>query len=214
MPIRVILVDDHAIVREGVKHVLETHADIRVSATFGEAQAALDYAAAHRPDVAVIDVAMPVMNGIEVARRLRGASPATQVLVLSMHANPEYVHQALSAGASGYVLKESAGREVVLAVRAVMAGERYLSRRLANEATARYLAARGDDNPLERLSPREREVLQLTAEGRTSAEAAQLLGLSPKSVETYRSRVMTKLGLESAPALVKFAIRHGLTSAE
>ena len=214
MPIRVILVDDHAIVREGVKHVLETHADIRVVATFGEGRAALDYAAEHQPDVAVIDVAMPGMNGIEAARQMHDACPATEILMLSMHSSPEYVYQALRAGASGYLLKESAGREVAQAVRAVSAGRRYLSRRLEREAVEEYLRGRGDDDPLERLSAREREVLQLTVEGRTSAEAAELLGLSPKSVETYRSRIMSKLDLEDMPALVKFAIRHGITSVE
>ena len=154
------------------------------------------------------------MNGIEVARQIHDACPETRILMLSMHASPEYVHQSFQAGAQGYLLKESAGSEVVDAVSAVSQGKRYLSRRISGEALERYLSERGADNPLLRLSARERQVLQLVVEGRTSAEVAELLGLSPKSVESYRSRMLKKLGLEDLPSLVKFAIRHGVTSIE
>jgi len=210
--IRILLVDDHALVREGVSRLLEAQSDMQVVGSFGEPEAALAFAAREEPDVAIVDVAMPQASGIELARRLRMASPDTQLLVLSMHSNPEYVHQALLAGALGYVAKESAGPVLVEAVRAVQAGRRYLSESLGGEALSRYLQRGEDSDPLGRLSAREREVLRHTVEGCTIAETAQRLGLSPKSVETYRSRLMTKLGIEDLPALVKFAIRHGVTT--
>lgn len=210
--IRILLVDDHALVREGVSRLLEAQSDMRVVGSFGEPEAALAFAAREEPDVAIVDVAMPQASGIELARRLRMASPDTQLLVLSMHSNPEYVHQALLAGALGYVAKESAGPVLVEAVRAVQAGRRYLSESLGSEALSRYLQRGEDSDPLGRLSAREREVLRHTVEGCTIAETAQRLGLSPKSVETYRSRLMTKLAIEDLPALVKFAIRHGVTT--
>ena len=210
--IRIVLVDDHALVREGVSRLLEAQSDMRVVGSFGEGDAAVEFAAREEPDVAIVDIAMPQASGIEVARRLRAASPDTQLLVLSMHSNPEYVHQALLAGALGYVAKESAGPVLVEAVRAVQAGRRYLSESLGTEALNRYLQGSEESDPLGRLSAREREVLRHTVEGCTIAETAQRLGLSPKSVETYRSRLMTKLGIEDLPALVKFAIRHGVTT--
>jgi DNA-binding NarL/FixJ family response regulator len=210
--IRILLLDDHALVREGVSRLLEAQPDMRVVGSFGDAEAALAFAAAEQPELAIVDIAMPQASGIDVARRLREASPDTQLLVLTMHSNPEYVHQALLAGALGYVAKESAGPVLVEAVRAVQAGRRYLSESLGTEALQRYLQGREDADPLGRLSAREREVLRHTVEGCTIAETAQRLGLSPKSVETYRSRLMTKLGIEDLPALVKFAIRHGVTT--
>ena len=214
MTIRVLLIDDHAVVREGVGYLLGAQAGMRVIGSFGDGREAVRYAVIEHPDVAIVDISMQGMNGIEVVRQIHDACPETKILMLSMHASPEYVHQSFQAGAQGYVLKESAGSEVVDAVRAVSEGKRYLSRRIGGEAIERYLGERGADNPLARLSARERQVLQLVVEGRTSAEAAELLGLSPKSVESYRSRMLAKLGLEDLPALVKFAIRHGVTSVE
>jgi DNA-binding NarL/FixJ family response regulator len=207
--IRIILVDDHSLVREGVGRLLEEEPDLRVVGSFDEGNAAVLFAAREEPDVAVLDVAMPRTSGIDVARRLRAVSPRTQILMLSMHERQEYVQQALWAGANGYVLKESAGEEVVAAVRAVHAGQRYLGARISLRADDRDLG--GD--PLERLSPREIEVLKLVVDGNSSNEVAAALGLSPKSIDTYRSRLMTKLDVEHLPALVKLAIRRGLTSA-
>lgn len=198
--------------REGVSRLLEAQADLQVVGSFGEPDKALAFVAAEQPDVAIVDIAMPQSSGIDVARQLRAVSPDTQLLVLTMHSNPEYVHQALLAGALGYVAKESAGPALVEAVRAVQAGRRYFSESLGTEALQRYLQGSAADDPLGRLSAREREVLRHTVEGRTIAETAQRLGLSPKSVETYRSRVMTKLDIKDLPALVKFAIRHGVTT--
>jgi DNA-binding NarL/FixJ family response regulator len=207
--IRIILVDDHSVVREGVSRLLEEEPDMRVVGSFDEGNAAVRFAAREAPEVAVLDVAMPCASGIDVARRLRAVSPKTQLVMLSMHERIEYVQQALWAGASGYVLKDAAGNEVVAAVRAVHAGQRYLSERISPRA----LQADPSEDPLERLSAREIEVLKLVVEGNSSNQVAALLGLSPKSIDTYRSRLMTKLDVEHLPALVKLAIRRGLTSA-
>jgi DNA-binding NarL/FixJ family response regulator len=212
MTIRILLLDDHAVVRDGLKALLEAQPDLRVEGSFGEADEALRFAAQAPPDVAVLDIALAGLDGIEAAKRIHDLCPETHILMLSMHASPEFVYQALQAGASGYVLKESAGEEVVAAVRAVHAGERYLSGKISARAIEDYTRARGAEHPLERLSARERQVLKLMVEGHSSGEVAGLLGVSPKSVDTYRSRLMAKLGIEDLPALVKFAIRHGMTS--
>lgn len=206
--IRVILIDDHALVRELVSRLIEEERGVSVVGSFADGNEAVRFAAREEPHVAILDVAMPCANGIDVARRLRAVSPKTRVVMLSMHAKPEYVRQALAAGASGYVLKECAGAEVAAAVRAVYRGERYLSARLS-------LPMPGEraEDPLERLSAREMQVLKLVVEGNTSNEVAAQLRLSPKSVDTYRSRLMTKLDIAHLPELVKFAIRRGLTSA-
>ena len=202
------LIDDHALVREALGRLLEDVDDLRVIGSFDEAEAAVEFAARAGPDVALIDIAMPRASGVEAVRRLRVVSPRTRMLMLSMHDGADYVQEALRAGAQGYVLKECAGREVVAAVRAVHAGERYLSAQLSRHG----LEGEACEDPLERLSARELEVLKLVVEGNTSYEVATMLGLSPKSIDTYRSRLMTKLDIDHLPALVKFAIRRGLTS--
>lgn len=214
MSIRIVLVDDHALVREGVARLLEAQPDMRVVASFDAGREAIRYAEREEPDVAILDVAIPQMNGIELARQMRDAAPDTQILMLSMHANPEYVYRALLAGAQGYVVKDSAGRVLVEAVRAVHSGRRYLCGLVDRPALEQLLRERGVSDPVGLLSAREREVLQLTVEGRTIGETANHLGISPKSVETYRSRLMRKLEIQDLPALVKFAIRHGITSVQ
>jgi DNA-binding NarL/FixJ family response regulator len=212
MPISVILVDDHAVVRDGLHALLSAQRDMRVVGSFGNAIDALRYCGEAPPDVALLDIALPGLDGIEAAKRIHDLCPETHILMLSMHDSPEHVFQALRAGAIGYVLKESAGDEVVAAVRTVHAGRRYLSEKISQRAVEDYLRERGPDHPLERLSPRERQVLKLIVEGSTSNEVAALLGLSPKSVDTYRSRLMLKLGIDDLPGLVKFAIRNGIKS--
>jgi DNA-binding NarL/FixJ family response regulator len=202
--IRIMLVDDHALLREALGRLLEDADDLRVVGSFDEGSVALAFAAREEPDVAIVDIAMPGASGIDVARQLRTASPATRLLMLSMHARADYVEQALRAGAHGYVVKECAGEEVVAAVRAVHAGRRYLSAGLPKVEVC--------EDPLDRLSARELEVLKLVVEGKTSLQVATMLGLSPKSIDTYRSRLMAKLDIDHLPALVKFAIRRGLTS--
>ena len=207
--IRIILIDDHALVSDGVGRLLEQASDLRVVGSFDDDAAAVRFAARVEPDVAIVDIAMPRTSGIDVARRLRAVSPKTQILMLSMHARPEYVQHAFWAGANGYVLKESPGAEVVAAVRAVHAGKHYLSAQIP-PCKLQELAV---EDPLKRLSAREIEVLKLVVEGNTSLQMATLLGVSPKSIDTYRSRLMSKLDVDHLPALVKFAIRRGLTSA-
>lgn len=209
MTIRVLLVDDHAMMRDGLKGLLDA-AGISVVGEADGGRAALQRAVELKPDVVIMDIAMPDMNGIEAARLLREKCPATRVVMLSMHSSSEHLFRAFEAGVAGYLLKESAGAEVAAAVRAVHGGKRYRSRAIAAfESAAQDRAARS--SPLDRLSARERQVLQLVVEGRSSAEIAKIVSLSRQSVETYRSRLMKKLGVGNVPALVKFAILHGLT---
>jgi DNA-binding NarL/FixJ family response regulator len=212
MAIGVFLADDHAVVREGLRLVLEAHPDIHVLGEASEGRGAVSEVRRLLPDVVVMDIAMPQSNGIEATLRLRELVPSVKVVILSMHSTTEHIFRALQAGARGYLLKESAGAEVVDAVRAVYTGGRYLSQKIAANVVDDYLREGQPASPLQALSRRELEVVQLVAEGRTSAEIAALLALSPKTVETYRSRLMQKLGVTDVPSLVKFAIQHGLTS--
>lgn len=212
MVISVLLADDHGVLRDGVRRLLEANADIRVVATADDGLEAVDKTAELQPHVAVIDISMPRLNGVDATRAIAQQTPATAVVILSMHASAELVRQALLAGARGYLLKESAGEEVISAVRTVAAGQRYFGAGIADKVLAELPGGTGEG--LDSLTPREREVLQLITEGKSNAEAAAILGLSPRSVETYRGRLMQKLDLEDLPALVKFAIRHGLTTLE
>ena len=208
MNLKVLLVDDHAVMREGLAALL-SGAGIDVIGTASNGREAVRLARELTPDVVVMDISMPDLNGIEAARQIRVRAPSVRIVMLSMHANREHVHQALAAGAEGYVLKEAAANEVVTAVRTVTAGRRYLSPAIESALLeAGGVAARG---PLESLSTRERQVLQLVVEGESSAEIARTVHLSPKTVETYRSRLMKKLGVANVTALVKFAVQHGLT---
>lgn len=203
--ISVLLADDHAILLDGLRALLEAEGDLKVVGRAVNGEEAVRLSRQLRPDIAIVDIKMPVMNGIEATRRIRESSPSTLILILSAQVSAHYVDQALRAGAAGYVIKKSAGPELVKALRAIIEGKRYLSPLLAGSM--------GRD-PLASLTAREREVLQLIADGKSNASAATILGLSPRSVETYRARAMQKLGIEDLPTLVKFAIRHGLTTIE
>jgi DNA-binding NarL/FixJ family response regulator len=209
--IAVLLADDHAIVRDGLKTLLEVQADLRVVGTAANGRDAVAAAAQLKPDVVVMDISMPDMNGIEAARRIRAAREQTRVVMLSMHGNAEHVYRALEAGATGYLLKESAGSELVTAIRAVHAGRRYLTEKVNELVIAGYLGERRAASPLESLSKRERDILQHIVDGKNNRETAELLHISIKTVETYRSRMMHKLGIKDVTELVKFAIGHGLT---
>lgn len=211
--IQVLLADDHAMMLDGLKALLAASPDIQVVAEAGNGREAVRRATELRPDVVLMDVSMPDLNGIEAARLLRERLPEIRVVILSMHSSSEHVFRALDAGAAGYLLKESAGAELVLAVRAVHAGRRYLSSALTLPESGDR-AATGQSSPLASLSSRERQVLQLVVEGRSSAEIAAMVSLSPKTVETYRSRLMKKLAVSDVASLVKFAIQHGLTTAD
>lgn len=212
MKIRVYIADDHAIIRDGLRALLEGKDDIEVVGDAGDGRQAVKEAGELRPDVVVMDISMPHRNGIEATALLREKSPATRVLILSMHATTEHVFRALQAGARGYVIKNSAGAELVEAVRTVYAGKRYFSPKVSDLLVEDYVRENRTTSPVEALSTREREILQLIAEGHTSAEVGRMLSLSPKTVETYRSRLMQKIGVEDLTGLVKFAILHGLTS--
>ena len=202
---RVLLADDHAMMREGLS-VLLTSAGMEIVGSVGNGQDAVRVASATLPDVVVMDLSMPEMNGIEATRKICSRTPATQVVMLSMHSNREHVYQAIRAGATGYVLKDAASAELVMAVRAVCAGRRYVS-----PAIGVLSASSGQRGPLDSLSARESQVLQLVVEGRTSVEIAQAIHLSKTSVDTYRRRLMKKLGVSDMASLVKLAVRHGLT---
>jgi len=217
MTIEVFLADDHAVVRDGLRFLLEAEGDIRVVGTAANGRDAVRRVQKLKPHIVVIDIAMPELNGIEATAQIRDYCPSTRVIILSMHHTNEHIFQALKAGVHGYILKESAGSEVVDAVRTVRSGRRYLSRRIEEVVFDDYLHQRqtvSTQSPLEKLSPREREILQMVAEGKSSAEIAEILFISPKTVETYRSRLMQKIGVSGIPSLVKFAVLHGLTPLE
>jgi len=209
MRIRVLLADDHALMREGLRALLTTVPDIEVVGEVGTGREAESRVLQLDPDVVLMDIAMPDLNGIEAARLIHAKCPAVRIVMLSMHASAEYVYRAFEAGASGYLLKEVAVEEVVTAVRTVHEGRRFLSPALAESVPD--LGSGHARSPVNSLSARERQVLQLVVEGKTSSEIARMICLSPKSVQTYRSRLMIKLGVSDVPSLVKFALAHGLT---
>ncbi|MGH8687738.1 MAG: response regulator [Burkholderiales bacterium] len=209
--IRVLLVDDHAVVRDGLRALLELGEEFEVVGVAANGRDAVLEAQGLQPDVVVMDVAMPELDGIEAARRIVEKCASTRVLMLSMYLSSEHVYRALNAGAHGYVLKESAGDEVVEAIRAVHAGKRYLSHKISEAMIDDFLRDGVRVSPLDSLSLRERDVLQLVVEGQTNNAIAQKLSLSPKTVETYRTRIMRKLNVPDTVELVKFAMRHGLT---
>jgi len=215
--IRILVADDHAIVREGLGTMLSNQSDMVLVGLATNGRDAIRMVDEYQPDVAIMDISMPELNGIDAISQMLPRHPKIKVIVLSIHETKPYVYRALKAGAKGYLIKETAGLEVVDAVRAVQRGERYLSQRIADlitDISFRNLEAGIDVSPLERLSLREREILQLVAEGNTSQEIAERLSISPKTVDTYRSRLMNKIGVEDVAGLVKFAIRHGVISVE
>lgn len=212
--IRVLLVDDHVVVRAGIRALLEEPNDIEIVGEAADGRAAIAAAEALSPDVVLMDLMMREMNGLEAAARIRQFLPAARVIFFSMHGAPEYVTEALRAGAAGYVLKEAAPAELETAVRTVMRGETYLSPVLSG-AVVNALVQRmreGEQDPLARLTRRQREILRLVVDGRSTRQIAEALGLSRKTVETHRSQLMERLGLDDVPALVRFAIRIGMIS--
>ena len=217
MKIRVLVADDHAIIREGLRVMLGNQPDMDVVGIAATGREAIQLVDQLGPEIVIIDISMPELNGIEAIQQILPRHPQLKVIVLSIHESKPYVYRALRAGARGYLIKETAGLEVVEAVRAVYRGERYLSRRIADllmDVSFRQLETSVELSPLEKLSPREREILQLVAEGKTSQEIAGRLSISPKTVDTYRSRLMRKIEVEDMAGLVKFAIQHGVISLE
>jgi DNA-binding NarL/FixJ family response regulator len=213
-PIRLVLVDDHALVRAGLRSLLESFEGIEVVAEAGDGREALSAIHAHRPNVVLMDVMMPGLNGLESTARITKDLPNTRVVILSMNSTEEYVLQAMRAGAAGYLLKNALPDELEVAVKAVARGETYLSSVVSKHVIDAYLARTGGDgSPLDRLSPRQREVLQLVAEGCSTKEIATRLDLSTKTVEMHRTHLMDALGIHDIAGLVRFAIRAGLVSA-
>jgi two-component system response regulator NreC len=210
--LRILLADDHTVVRQGLRKVLEERPEWQVVAEAGDGRDAVRLAEQHRPDVAVVDVAMPLLNGIEATRQITKRAPQTKVLVLSMYSDEAYVTQMLKAGATGYLLKDSADVDLLEAVQAVSQGKSFFSPAVARLMSDDYARQRGDNavDRYESLSEREREIFQLVAEGKTNKEIAALLFISPSTVETHRARIMEKLDLHSAAEIVLYAVRRGV----
>jgi len=206
--IRILLADDHTMVRQGFRMILAGQPDMEIVGEAGNGREAVELAEQLHPDVVVMDVAMPELNGIEATRRLAVSEPRTRVLALSMHKDSVYVREILRAGARGYLLKDAIDRDLLAGVRAVAQGEGYLSPAISDAVLSDYRKHVTD--PLDLLSSREREVLQMIAEGQTNKEIATKLNLSVYTVDAHRGHIMDKLNLHSTTELVRFAIRNGL----
>jgi len=210
LPTRILLVDDHQILREGLCALLDSEADLTVVAEAGTGQAAIDLAAQHAPEVIVIDLGLPDMSGFEAIRQIRLANSAVRVVVLSMHTEREFVLQAVTMGCDAYVPKSTAHLSLLQAIRAVRAGQRFLHPQVTNVLMDSMAQPHTEAEQFQALSEREREVLRLTAQGYISREIGEQLMLSPKTVETYRQRALEKLGLEHRSDLIRFALRAGI----
>ncbi|MGA1369006.1 MAG: response regulator [Blastocatellia bacterium] len=204
----ILLVDDHAVVRQGFRMILSAEPDFEVVGEAANGREAVSFAESLQPDVVLMDVSMPELNGIEATRRIVTVSPRTRILALSMHRDSVYVREILRAGASGYLLKEAGDQDLLTAIRAIAQGQGYLSPAVSDAVLHDYRKHVTD--PIDLLTSREREVLQLIAEGKTSKEIALTLDLSTYTIESHRGRIMEKLNLHSAGDLVRFAFRNGL----
>ena len=212
MSIRILLADDHQILREGLAAILEQQEGFAVAGQAADGRTAVRLAQELKPDLVIMDIGLPELNGIEATRRIVAEVPGVKVIALSMHADRHFVKGMLTAGASGYLLKYSASQELLRAIDAVMAGRVYLSPDIAGIVVEDFKAASPDSSAFAVLTPKEREVLQLFAEGKITRQIAETLGVSVKTVEAYRRQIMEKLKCESFADLVKYAIREGLTS--
>lgn len=206
--IRILLADDHKIVRQGFRLILAQQADLEVVGEASNGREALELAERLKPDVVILDIAMPVVNGVEACRSIRQQCPECNILVLSMHKDAPYVRETLRAGARGYLLKDAIDRDLVTAVRAVARGEAFLSPAISSTVLEDYQKHVSD--PLDQITPRERQLLQMLAEGKTSKDIATELDISVYTVDAHRSRIMKKLKLRSIGELVRFAIQRGL----
>lgn len=214
---RIVLADDHQVVREGLRALLESEPGFEIVGETGDGLEAVRLVEQHKPHVLVVDLMMPGLNGLEVARQISQRLPRTRIVVLSMHASEPYVIEALKNGASAYVIKDASAAELVRAVREALAGRRYLSPPLSEPAIDSYIQRAKNSDSLDlydTLTTREREVLQLAAEGHTTPEIAGRLFISPRTVETHRANVMHKLGLRSQTELVRYALQRGILPME
>ena len=210
-PIRVFLADDHTLVRAGIRGLLQGLDGVEVVGEAGDGQEAMRLVETLRPDVVLLDVGMPGLNGLEVAGRIGAFDASIRVIILSMHTSEEYVLRALRAGCAGYLLKASAVSELEVAVRAVARGETYLSPAVSKRVVDDYVSRTGGaTDPLDALTPRQREILQLAAEGHSSKEIAERLGISYRTVETHRAQLMERVGVHDLAGLVRFAVRVGM----
>ena len=213
--IRILLADDHQLVRAGFRSLLRKIPSMQVVAEASDGREALDLVRKHRPNLVLMDLAMPHLNGLEAVARIRKEFPDTKVMVLSMYANEEYVRQALRAGAVGYLIKDAAVGELHRAIRAVIKDGTYFSPQIPKRAVENYLAHINQNyEPLEKLTSRQREVMQLIAEGKNTKEIAYLLKVSVKTIEAHRLQLMRRLGVNDIPTLVRYAMRAGLVPAE
>ena len=215
MMIRILVADDHDVMRDGLRLLLERQPDMRVVAEAADGRESVRLAEEQSPDVVLMDIAMPNMNGIEATRRIVAANQRTAVVILSMHHDESYVLRSLKAGARGYLLKDSARADLVAAIRAVAQGRSFFSRqisRMLQEDYVQQLESRGLDDSYDLLTDREREILQLLAEGRTNKEVAGLLNVSLTTVETHRTHILQKLDLHSIPELILYAVRKGIVA--
>ena len=212
-PTRIVLADDHTILRNGLRLVLERQPDFLIVGEASNGREALDLVERVMPNVVIMDIAMPILNGIEAAKRITGSAPKTAVLILSMHSDEGYILRALKAGARGYLLKDSAEADLIQAVRAVAGGKAFFSPTVSKvlaEDYVRQVQQRGLDDPYELLTARERELLQLVAELKPTKDIAAMLGLSPHTVDTHRNNLMQKLNVHSIPELILYAVRKGV----
>lgn len=211
--LRVLLADDHTLVRAGLRKLLESMPDLDVVGEAADGMALLQMAQDLKPNLVLMDIAMPGLNGLETTARLTKALPDVRVIILSMHQNEEYVRQALRNGAAAYLLKDSAPLELELALKAVLRGETYLSPAVSRGIVSDYVQRlRAEEQPGDSLTPRQREVLQLVAEGKSTKEIARRLDLSVKTVDTHRSQLMKQLDIHEVAGLVRYAMRNGLIS--
>lgn len=208
--LRIIIADDHTLVRAGLVTLMARMQDVEVAAEAGNGREAVKLARDMEPDIALLDIAMPELNGLEAAERIHRDTPKTKIIILSMHANEEYVAQALKAGASGYLLKDAATTELEMALKVVAQGQFYLSPSISRQVVDSYL--HGGPTGLDLLSPRQREILQLIAEGKSTREIAESLHLSVKTIETHRAQLMERLDIHDTAGLVRYALRKGLIS--
>lgn len=208
--LRIVIADDHTLVRAGLTTLMARMQDMEVVGEAGDGREALKLVRDLQPDIALLDIAMPGLNGLEAAERIHNDAPKTKVIILSMHAKEEYVAQALKAGASGYLLKDAATTELDLALKVVAQGQFYLSPSISRQVVDSYL--HGGPTGLDLLTPRQREILQLVAEGKSTREIAELLHLSVKTVETHRAQLMDRLDIHDVAGLVRYALNKGLIS--
>ena len=215
--IRVILAEDHTIVRQGLRSLLEQSDDIEVIAEAEDGREAVNKTEQLKPDIVLMDISMPILNGIEATRQIKKKFPDIKVLILTMHTTEEYISQILHAGASGYLVKKSAHHELLSAIKAIQKGNSYLSPLVSKKVVDQYLQKTQDDikqDRYEKLTTREREVLQLIAEGKANKEIAERLYLSVKTVETHKAHLMEKLNLHTTTDLIKYAIQKGIINIE